>query len=94
MPPDCNLVGAARAIGLATEKAPDAVAAESLVAWLDQLNADLEVPRLRECCGGDVERFRATLAKMAADALEWGSPQNNPVVPAAGQIIELFELAW
>ena len=84
----------ARAIGLATEKAPDDVAAESLVAWLDQLNADLEVPRLRECCGGDVERFRETLAKMAADALESGSPQNNPVVPAAGQIIELFERAW
>jgi alcohol dehydrogenase class IV len=84
----------ARAIGLATQKAPDEMAAESLVAWLDQLNADLEVPRLRDCCGGDVEKFRATLTKMAADALESGSPQNNPVVPEAGQIIELFERAW
>ena len=84
----------ARAVGLATQKAPDEMAAESLVAWLDQLNADLEVPRLRDCCGGNVEKFRATLTKMAADALESGSPQNNPVVPAAGQIIELFERAW
>jgi hypothetical protein len=31
---------------------------------------------------------------MAADALESGSPQNNPVVPAAGEIVELFERAW
>jgi hypothetical protein len=31
---------------------------------------------------------------MATDALESGSPQNNPVVPAAEQIIELFERAW
>jgi alcohol dehydrogenase class IV len=83
----------ARAIRLAPEKSPDESACEGLVSWLDQLNADLEVPRLRDCCR-DLETFRASLPKMAADALESGSPQNNPVVPAAGQIIELFERAW
>src|SRR4026208_1933286 len=66
----------------------------SWVEWLDRLNHDLEVPRLRDCCGGDVDKFRATLPKMATDALESGSPQNNPVVPAASQIVELFEVAW
>jgi alcohol dehydrogenase len=84
----------ARAIQLASGKASDEAASESLTEWLEQLNTDLQVPRLRDCCGGDVEKFRATLPKMAADALESGSPQNNPVVPAAGQIVELFERAW
>jgi alcohol dehydrogenase len=61
---------------------------------LDDLNHALRVPRLRECCGGDMARFRAALPKMASDALESGSPQNNPVVPAAEQIMELFDQAW
>jgi alcohol dehydrogenase class IV len=84
----------ARAIQLASEKSSDEAACEALAGWLDQLNNDLRVPRLRECCQGDVAAFRASLQKMAADALESGSPQNNPVVPAASQIVELFELAW
>ena len=84
----------ARGVGIASGKHSDESACEALSAWLDELNAELHVPRLRECCGGDLEKFRATLPKMAADALESGSPQNNPVVPAANQIIELFEMAW
>ncbi|GIV85609.1 MAG: hypothetical protein KatS3mg052_2616 [Candidatus Roseilinea sp.] len=31
---------------------------------------------------------------MAQDALASGSPQNNPVVPTAEQIIALYEQAW
>jgi len=58
------------------------------------LNRELQVPRLRDCCGGDIDRFRATLSKMASDALESGSPQNNPNVPSHAQIIELYEAAW
>ena len=84
----------ARAVGIASVKNPDESACEALSAWLDDLNADLQVPRLRECCGGDLEKFRATLPRMAGDALESGSPQNNPIVPAASQIVELFESAW
>jgi alcohol dehydrogenase class IV len=83
-----------RAIHIASEKSSDEAACEALAEWLDQLNNDLQVPRLRECCEGDVARFRASLQKMAADALDSGSPQNNPVVPAVSQIVELFELAW
>jgi alcohol dehydrogenase class IV len=84
----------ARAMQIAWDKAPDDVACEALADWLDQLNNDLQVPRLRDCCGGDKEKFQAVLPKMAADALDSGSPQNNPVVPAPEQIIELFEKAW
>lgn len=84
----------ARAMKLVSSKGSDEFACEALVDCLDQLNSELEVPRLRDCCGGDVAKFRATLPKMASDALESGSPQNNPVVPSAEQIMELFEKAW
>lgn len=84
----------ARAMQIASDKVPDDVACEALSDWLDRLNDDLKVPRLKDCCGGDKDRFQAVLPKMANDALESGSPQNNPIVPAAGQIIELFEKAW
>ena len=84
----------ARASGIASVKDSNESGCEALSDWLDELNADLCVPRLGECCGGDAERFRATLPKMAADALDSGSPQHNPIVPVANQIMELFELAW
>jgi alcohol dehydrogenase class IV len=84
----------ARAMQLASDKGSDEAACEALAEWLDRLNDDLQVPRLRDCCGGDADRFRASLPKMAADALESGSPQNNPLVPEAAQIVEIFEKAW
>src|SRR5439155_991566 len=68
--------------------------ANALTDTLDRLNRELQVPRLRDCCGGDFEAFRAVLPKMASDALESGSPQNNPIIPSNGQIIELYEAAW
>jgi len=83
-----------RMMALASDKRSDEYACEALVDVLDQMNQELEVPRLRDCCGGDVARFRSVAPKMAADALESGSPQNNPVVPDASQIVELFEQAW
>src|SRR5215467_7311430 len=84
----------AREMRIVADKSSDELACESLAEWLAHLNHDLQVPRLRECCAGDVEKFRASLHKMASDALESGSPQNNPIVPAPDQIVELFELAW
>ncbi|HYR86720.1 MAG TPA: iron-containing alcohol dehydrogenase [Terriglobia bacterium] len=84
----------ARVMQLAAAQASDEAACLALVDSLDRLNRELQVPRLRDCCGGDIERFRATLPKMASDALDSGSPQNNPVVPSHGQIMELYEAAW
>jgi len=84
----------ARSIQMASDKSSDDAACQALTDWLDDLNADLRVPRLRDCCGGDADAFRAILPKMAADALESGSPQNNPIIPSASEIIELFERAW
>ena len=84
----------ARLLGCCPFHLPDAQAAESLVVGLQQLNADLSVPRLRECRGVEETRFRTLLPTMAADALASGSPQNNPRVPTAEEIISLYEMAW
>lgn len=76
---------------------PDAgtlAAGDALVTGLAALNARLHVPRLRECRGVERGRFEQVVARMAADALASGSPQNNPVVPTAAQIIALYEEAW
>ena len=42
------------------------------------------MPRLGELPSVDAERFEASLAKMAADALASGSPERNPVDPRGG----------
>lgn len=69
-------------------------AAATLAGALERLNADLGLPRLRECPGVDEGRFRESLPKMAADALASGSPQNNPRVPDVAEIVRLYEQAW
>ncbi|HLQ79324.1 MAG TPA: iron-containing alcohol dehydrogenase [Terriglobia bacterium] len=84
----------ARTMNLADAKRSDTYACESLVECLDALNQELEVPKLRDCCRATADEFHAAVPKMASDALESGSPQNNPVVPAAEQIMELFDQAW
>ena len=52
------------------------------------------MPRLRECRGVDRTKFETLLTKMASDALASGSPQNNPVVPTAEQIVALYREAF
>jgi alcohol dehydrogenase class IV len=84
----------ARTMNLADARRSDTYACEALVECLDELNRELEVPHLRDCCRATREEFNAAIPKMAADALESGSPQNNPIVPAAEQIMELFDRAW
>lgn len=84
----------ARTMGAATAADSDEAAALALAEALAALNARLAVPRLRDCPGLTPERFEAALEKMARDALASGSPQNNPVVPTAEQIVALYREAW
>ena len=84
----------ARLLNCCSPDQNDAVAAESLVAGLERLNEQLELPRLGGCRGMDREPFDAALPKMAQDALASGSPQNNPRVPDAAEIVELYRQAW
>ena len=83
-----------RTMNLVEGKRSNEFACEALLDSLAELNQTLEVPRLRTVCGEDTDKFRSLLPKMASDALESGSPQNNPVVPTAEQIMELFDQSW
>ena len=84
----------ARTMGWARAGDSDEAASNALVDGLVQLNRRLEIPRLREHPRMDEEKFFRLLEKMAGDALASGSPQNNPVVPTAAQIVELYRAAW
>ena len=67
----------------------EALGARDLVAALQQLNDDLEIPRLAALA--ERERFDAVKAEMAQDALDSGSPGFNPRVPDAGEIVALYD---
>jgi len=84
----------ARTIGCAHATASDSQACDSLLIWLEQLNAALELPCLSQCHGVQWELFESSVTRMAAAALASGSPANNPRVPTAEEIIELYRAAW
>jgi alcohol dehydrogenase class IV len=84
----------ARAMDVAGQADPDERAAEALIVALENLNRDLAIPRLREHPKMSEPKFHASLEKMASDALASGSPGNNPVVPTAAEIMELYRAAW
>ena len=85
---------AARTMGWVTAGGKDDAAAEALVEGLVSLNQRLNIPRLREHPRMEEAKFYRSVEKMAADALASGSPQNNPVVPIASEIVELYREAW
>ena len=82
-----------RIMGWASDSDPAAVACEKLVAGLGQLNADLEVP-LMSAQGHEKTKFFELRATMAEQALASGSPQNNPRVPTAEEIVGLYDEVW
>lgn len=84
----------ARTVGCAEAATPDARACEALIGWLEKLNHDLGVPRLSQCRGVTRESLDANIEKMASDALASGSPANNPRIPMAAEIVELYRQAW
>ena len=81
----------ARVMGWAGADDGDDLACEKLVAGLRQLNADLRVPHPRDL-GHEADDDMLML--MAGQALASGSPQNNPRVPDAGQIVALYREIW
>jgi alcohol dehydrogenase class IV len=84
----------ARRLGAAPDGIGDAHACERLVNELTGLNERLGVPRLSELHGVEQSLFERSLPKMAEDALASGSPDRNPVVPSAEDIIDLYREAW
>lgn len=83
-----------RIMGFAQASDDDTTAADKLADGLEALNEALEIPSLRDCVKVGRAKFEASLKKMAHDALDSGSPQNNPIVPTIEQIVELYRQAW
>lgn len=83
----------ARTIGVANPANSDNAAMRLLIGELEALNVELEVPGPADY-GIHRDKWRAALDTMAEQALASGSPGNNPCVPDAGQIVELYEQVW
>lgn len=83
----------AREFGVANEGDTDADAADQLVAALRALTVELEVPTpaLR---GIERSDWDALVPVMATQALASGSPDNNPRVPSAEQIEQLYQAVY
>ena len=84
---------AARRGGFAAAGDDDAVACAKLVDGLVALNRELKVPTPAEF-GIDAGVWESKLELMAEQALGSGSPNNNPRVPDAGEIVALYREVW
>jgi alcohol dehydrogenase class IV len=84
---------AARLIGFASAAESEQEAGLRLVDGLQGLNRDLSVPSPRGF--GILEHeWHAKLPLMADQALVSGSPNNNPRVPTASEIVDLYKEVW
>ena len=79
----------ARVMGIAKSDANDERAAAALVDALRQLNLQLEVPTPAKL-GIDRKQWFAAVPTMVAQAIASGSPANNPRVPTAEEIADLY----
>ncbi|MFP6758341.1 MAG: iron-containing alcohol dehydrogenase [Alphaproteobacteria bacterium] len=83
----------ARAMGIADAEVGNQAAVAALITELRTLNEELEVPTPKGY-GIDEEKYFNLLPTMAQQALDSGSPGNNPRVPTPDQIVELYKEAW
>lgn len=85
--------GCARAMGVANEDDSDETANSKLMDELYAINEELQVPT-PEQFGIDRDHFFNNLQLMAEQALASGSPGNNPRVPSADEIIDIYRKLW
>ena len=83
----------ARAMGYAQHDDSDDTANKKLLSELRALNKELQVPT-PERFGIDKTVFFNQLETMAQQALDSGSPGNNPVVPDIDDIIDIYKQLW
>ncbi|KGK82812.1 alcohol dehydrogenase [Stutzerimonas degradans] len=83
----------ARAMGVAAQTDSVETANQRLLAELQALNRELQVPSPGQY-GIARERFFELRETMAQQALASGSPGNNPRVPTQAEIVELYEAVW
>ncbi|WP_207061869.1 iron-containing alcohol dehydrogenase [Motiliproteus sp. SC1-56] len=80
----------ARAMGVATAQDDTDTANRKLLDELNSLNDELQVPTPVQF-GIDRQRFIDLMPTMAEQALASGSPNNNPRVPSADEIVGLYQ---
>jgi len=83
----------ARYMGIAGESGTDRSACAQLVDALRALTADLQVPG-PQAFGIVRSDWFDSLELMAEQALASGSPANNPRVPVAPDIVQLYQRIW
>ncbi|TQI33203.1 iron-containing alcohol dehydrogenase [Pseudomonas aeruginosa] len=83
----------ARAIGVASRAASDDSATRKLLHELTALNEELQVPTLKQF-GIAKDVYFDRMEVMADQALASGSPGNNPRIPTAKQVVDLYEQLW
>jgi alcohol dehydrogenase class IV len=83
----------ARTMGIATQDDSDSVAVSKLVESLFRRNEELEVPSPKSF-GIPEGRYMEVIPTMTAQALASGSPQNNPRIPSAAEIEQLYREIW
>ena len=84
---------AARVMGIAQASDTNIKANQKLMDELFAINRELEVPTPAEF-GISRTRFFENLSMKAQQALASGSPANNPRVPDADSIIEIYKQLW
>jgi alcohol dehydrogenase class IV len=84
---------ASRRIGFAGPTDSDGLAAAKLVTGLETLNQELSVPTPSDFGIAEAE-WNAKMPLMAEQALASGSPNNNPRVPVASEIVSLYREVW
>ena len=83
----------ARAMGVAEVSDSDKQANAKLMTELYAINEELQVPT-PEQFGISREHFFGNLEIMAEQAIGSGSPGNNPRVPSADDIIQIYKKLW
>lgn len=83
----------ARAMGIASAQDSDEQANDKLLEELQALNDELQVPT-PEQFGIERQAFFDLMPAMAEQALASGSPNNNPLVPTAEQVVEIYKQLW
>lgn len=80
-------------MGVAGAESDQAASNRALVAELNALNSELDVPSLEQF-GVKQERFDLVVKTMAEQALASGSPSNNPRVASIDEMIDLYQQLW
>jgi alcohol dehydrogenase class IV len=83
----------ARTMGIAARDDSDFVAVNKLVEGLFRRNEELEVPSPKSF-GIPEGRYMEVIPTMTTQALASGSPQNNPRIPSAAEIEQLYREIW